>query len=511
MARYDDGGATCHTAGCGYWEGKTGTGTIASPQTNINVRPVEMEGTVQAIPDRGISQATCAKYGVTVEIHKGAITKHHYPDYDKQTGQIVGTKVRVCATKKFQRTGTKDTAGLFGQNTCRGKGKYITITEGELDALAVSEMFDNKWDVVSLNDGAASAKRSIQRELEFLEGYDNIVLCFDNDKAGKQAVEDVKDLFSPGKLKIVTLPAKDAGAMLVERKVKAFTEAWWDAKSYTPSGIVRVSETWKDVLTYRDTPMTPYPYEGLNSLLLGQRSKEIVVWAADTGIGKSQTMREIQSHIIETTTDNVGCLMLEESVAKTTLGWMSFAAGRPLHKELGSLSDEQLRKYWEIASRGDRLVLLDHKGWQNDLETLKQRIRYMAKSLNCRWIILDHLHMALSSIAGASGDWGGIDELMTDLVSIVHECDVGLHLVSHISEERSLRGSKGIAKAADAVIFLERDKHHEDPEIANTTTVIVDKNRFCGDTGIACYLKYDKYTGRMTETSKPEESFPDEF
>ena len=246
---------------------------------------------------------------------------------------------------------------------------------------------------------------------------------------------------------------------------------------------------------------------------MGQRRKEINIWAAETGIGKSQTMREIQDHLVMSTTDEVvGCLMLEESIAKTTLGWMSFKAGRPLHKELNTIPDEELREYWEMASRDDRLVLLDHKGWGNSLETLKARIRYMKHAMGCNTIVLDHLHIALSSVSGASGDWAGIDELMTDFVGMVNELDICLHLVCHTSGERVLRGSKGISKLADAIIFLERDSLNEDPEVANTTAVIVGKNRWAGDVGTACYLKYDPSTHRMTECAAPNTNDePEEF
>jgi twinkle protein len=55
------------------------------------------------------------------------------------------------------------------------------------------------------------------------------------------------------------------------------------------------------------------------------------------------------------------------------------------------------------------------------------------------------------------------------------------------------------------VIGLERNQQHEDPEIRNTTTVRILKNRYAGLTGAACWLKYDNFTGRMSETSKPKE------
>jgi twinkle protein len=503
VAIYDNGGEHCFTPGCSYHI--FGDGSTPSVSDTYRPSKLEMSGVVRKIPDRKLSVETCARFGVTVsQGADGVITHHYYPYYDKVTKDISAVKKRICATKDMPWSGDRSNVGLFGQNLCSGRGKYITVTEGEIDAMAVAEMFDNKWDVVSLRDGAQSAKKDIVRELEFLEGYDNVIICFDEDEHGRKAWDDVKDVFSPNKVKKATLPLKDAGALLAAGRVRDFTKSWWDAKSYQPQGIVKVSETWDEVLKYRDTPSLEYPWGGLNDILQGQRRKEIVVWAAETGIGKSQTMREIQHDIISRNPDEtVGCLMLEESVAKTTLGWMSFMAERPLHKELKTIPDEELRKYWEMATKGDRMVLLDHKGWQNNLDTLLARIRYMKHSMGCNWIVLDHLHIALSSVEGASGDWSGIDELMTNFVGMVHELDIGLHLVCHTSGERSLRGSKGISKLADAVIFLERDKHHNDPEVANTTEVVVDKNRWAGDVGTACYLKYSKETNRMTECPPP--------
>jgi len=108
----------------------------------------------------------------------------------------------------------------------------------------------------------------------------------DQDKAGKEAVNSIKDLFSPQKVKLVTLPEKDAGEMLKQGKVTEFTQCWWAAKSYTPAGIVNIEDTFDAVNAYCDTPSVPYPWVGLNDKLLGQRTPEIVVWAADTGVGK---------------------------------------------------------------------------------------------------------------------------------------------------------------------------------------------------------------------------------
>ena len=74
-----------------------------------------------------------------------------------------------------------------------------------------------------------------------------------------------------------------------------------------------------------------------------------------------------------------------------------------------------------------------------------------------------------------------------------------------------LRGSAAIAQLSDMVIGLERDQQNADAQVRNTTTVRVLKNRYAGLTGAACYLYYDKDTGRMIETSCPVADDKQEF
>jgi twinkle protein len=472
-------------------------------------RPVSA-GVVADMTDRCISKSTCAKYGVTVSMdNDGSVKEHHYPWYN-ETGEIVATKTRFCADKDFTVEGTSSGALLFGQNTCRGHGKYLTITEGEVDCLSVSEMFGRKYDVVSVRNGSGGAKRELKEQLEFIEGYDNIVLCFDNDSEGQKAVSQVKDLFEPGKVIVVKTAMKDANAMLKAGKSVEFLKNWWDGERYTPDGVVHIADTWDAVLKLKNAPSVDYPWAGLNNMLLGQRKREIVVWGAPTGLGKTTVMREVAAHLVKSIPkeQRVGCLMLEESIGKSVVGWCSFAANRPLHKEMKYISDGELRGYWEKATEDNRIVLLEHNGWRNSLDTLKSRIRYMKHALGCEWIILDHLHIALSSVQGASGDWAGIDELMTEFVCMVENLDIGMHLVAHTSDETEFRGTKGIKQQADAAIFLSGDRHAEG-DLSNITKIIVDKSRFAGDVGTAGYLKYDPETGRLAECAAPENT-PDE-
>ena len=523
LARYSDGHAVCFSGGCSHYE--RGDGTV----TKIHTRParsLEMTGVVAAITDRRINQETAKRYGVTVEYGAdGTISKHHYPYYDKDTGDATGTKVRIVESKSFYATGEFSNAGLFGQKAFKSGGKYITVTEGEADAMAVNEMFDGKWPAVSIRSGAAGAAKDIKANLEWLETFENVVICFDNDKAGTEAAKAVLNLFTPNKAKNVTLPMKDAGEMLKARKVADFVREWWNAKAFRPDGIVSGLDTWDMLQEQKDIKSIPYPWDCLNAYTYGFRPRELVTITSGSGMGKSQIMRELEHYLLKNTEDNIGILALEEDIPKTTLGIMSIEANKLLHipEVRAKVTPEEERGYWEQTFGLGRLQLLDHFGSTSE-DDLLGRIRYMAKGLDCKWIILDHLSIVVSDQSNGD-ERKAIDSIMTNLRKIVQETGVGLFLVSHLRRPSGqkahedggkislgeLRGSAAIAQLSDMVIGLERDQQHKDATIRNTTTVRVLKNRFAGLTGPACYLYYDNESGRMLETSCPVSDDKAEF
>lgn len=519
LARYSDGHAVCFSGGCDHYERATGEVIESKPKTN---RKLEMTGVVASIPDRRISEATCKKFGVTVEYDTaGKISKHHYPYFDKDTGAQTGTKSRIVDSKGFYASGTFDNVGLFGQQAFKGGGKYITVVEGEADALAVSEMFDGKWAVVSIRSGASGAVKDIKQNLEWLETFENVVICFDNDKAGQEASRAVLDLFTPNKAKNVKLSAKDAGDMLKERNVQGFIKEWWNAKTYQPDGIIAGLDTWESIVAQEDVQSIPYPWSCLNDMTYGFRERELVTITSGSGMGKSQIVRELEHYLLGATNDNIGILALEEDIPKTALGIMSIEANQTLHLSR-EFSREDKKVFWDRTLGTGRIFMFDHWGSTNE-DNLLSRIRYMAKGLDCKWIILDHLSIVVSD-QETGDERKAIDSIMTKLRQLVQETGVGLFLVSHLRRPSGkahedggqislaeLRGSAAIAQLSDMVIGLERDQQNPDPQVRNTTTVRVLKNRYAGLTGAACYLYYDKDTGRMIETTCPVNDDKQEF
>ena len=519
---YEDGHSFCFV--CSNYEKANGAEpmeTTAPPPAQAPKAPTDNRGFIRALKERGISAATCKKYGVTSTTGAdGSTDTHVYPYYD-ESGDVVATKTRLCKTKGFTSGGTTSGALLFGQNTCRGSGKYITIVEGEVDALSVAEMFQRKFDVVSVRTGAQGAKKELQEQLEFLEGYDAIVLNFDNDKPGKEAVAACQELFEPGKVKVMRTELKDANAMLQAGKSAQWISDFWNAKEYTPAGIVAGVDTWSFIKEYQQTETIPYPWAGLNDMARGIVTPSLVTITSGSGMGKTQLMKELQHYLLKNTEENLGIIPLEESVARASLSMMSIETSRPLHLE-DDIPDSVLRPAWEATMGLGRMYLLDHFG-STSIDSIVSKVRFLAKAHECKFVFLDHLSIIVS--AQESGDERrAIDAIMTRLRKLCEEAKITLFLVSHLSRSPGisheeggrvtlgqLRGSQSIAQLSDLVLACERDQQQDDEDLRNTTTLRVIKNRLTGETGPAAYLKYDKATGRMSEVPKPIEGDTGEF
>ncbi len=524
LSVYSDGHGYCNACGH-YQKDDTGINNFVEKEEEVRImQTVTPRGVSNsAIRDRRISSKITSKFGVTVGFDKaGKVDKHYYPYYDSnESNRLLGYKERTVETKEFQIIGTNKGSGLFGQNANRSGGKYLTITEGELDALSVSEMFDGKWQVVSLKNGSSSASRDVKENLEYIESFDNIVLCFDQDKAGWEAVKSVQDIISVGKLKICKLPMKDASEMLMAGKVKEFTNAWWSSESYTPAGIIKGSDTWEHLLKDENIVTIDYPWRGINGLTYGFRAKELVTITSGAGMGKTSVVKELEAYILNTTDDNLAIIHLEESIERSVKGLMSIEANSPIHipQYERELSLEDKKSLWK-KSVGDRNVYFyDHFGSMSE-DSLLNVIRTYAKSYDCKWIVLDHLSIVVSDQDGTLDERKTIDAIMTKLRKIVQETGVGLFLISHLRRPvgkahedggqislAELRGSSSIAQLSDIVLGLERNQQAEDPIIRNQTTVRVLKNRFSGLTGKACRLQYDSETGRLTEVQEDVEGF----
>jgi twinkle protein len=512
-AVYSDGSGYCFNCKTYYKASEPfvdqGRGKVL-PMTNKavtgQIRPISAY--FGSIPERGITKATCEAYGV---MQTGI--EHYYPFTDAK-GTEVAYKIRSVPDKLFRSQGNIKDALLFGQSMWNKGGKYVTVVEGELDALAAYQMMGSKYPVVSIKNGAASAFKDCQAQYEWLDSFETIVLAFDADEPGRQAADEVAELFG-SKVRIMKMQQgfKDACDYLRENKSAEFVKQWWSAEKYVPDGIIDGADLLELVMQPLPKAQAHYPYLGLNQMTGGIRQQEMVVVTAGSGLGKSQFMREVIWQLLCETQDNIGVMFLEESVKRTALSIMSLAVNKPLHLSEVEIDDTQKKEAFDKTLGSHRLYFYDCFG-STAIDNIISRVRYFAKGLDCRYILLDHVSIVVSD-QGHNDERKALDEIMTKLRMIVQETGVSLFVVSHLRrpdgkghEEgaatslNQLRGSGSIGQLADMVLGLERAAQHEDPIERNTTRVRVIKNRYSGETGKACAVLYDKYTGRMTEINE---------
>jgi len=465
------------------------------------------------LKDRNITAESLEKYGITLGFggdNDDEVSEHYYPYLDK-SNNLVASKVRVVEGKEFFCTGDINAAGLFGKQLCPAGGKYITITEGELDAVSVYQM--TGFPAVSVKS-SSSAVRDIKSDYEYVNSFDNIILCFDRDEGkmnskgemyypGQEAANKVASMFKAGKVKIVNLhPYKDANDFLKVNANEEFKRAWWKAQVYQLDGIVCGNSLW-DEITKKETHLSvPYPFEGLNEQLYGLRTSEMITLTAGTGVGKTTLLKHIAVHIKNTAPEgvNVGMLMLEETLRESSLGLMSVAARAPLHLPTTKVSDAEMeRAFKEVLGEG-RFFFHDHFG-STSIDNIIDKVDKMITQYDCKYIVLDHISIVVSD--QQSGDERrALDEIATKLKTLTVAKDVCLIIVCHLkrvngkpAEEggqislSDLRGTAGIGQLSNLVLALERDLQGGESE-SNRVRIRVLKDRFAGRTGVACELSF---------------------
>jgi len=460
---------------------------------------------IRALTKRGITEETCKhfRYGIGEYNGKPVQIANYMVD-----GEPVAQKLRF-ANKDFTFIGDPKQSLLYGQHLWRDAGKMVVITEGEIDCLSVSQLQSNKWPVVSVQNGAQGAAKSIKKSLEWLERFDTVVFMFDSDEPGITAAKECAALLTPGRAKIATLPLKDANEMLLAGRGKEVIDAIWGAKAFRPDGIVTSKEL-REKLTAPIERGLSWPWPALTNATYGIRTGEIYTLGAGTGMGKSEVWKEVAAHLITTHGQKVGGMFLEETPEHT----LRCIAGK-IDSKLYHLPDVEFSQsdmLHTCDTLSDTLPLYDSFGY-TEYEVIKARLRYLVVSLGCKYIVLDHITALVTGDKDAD-ERRQLDFIMTDLASTVRGLDVALFLISHLStpegkshEEggrvmlKHFRGSRAIGQWSNFVFGIERDQQDENEKMRHTSIFRILKDRYTGRaTGQTFYLKYDQATGRLQET-----------
>lgn len=470
---------------------------MSEPQAGKPLTPVT--DVFRAIPRRGLSEDAIRKYSIDVCMDKTVDVAHRYPYF--KDGEHVANKVRKRTEKSFYWEGNPRDAELFGQHLFpAGSAKGITVVEGELDAPSAWILLGSRYPVVSVPSVGHSLK-AIKANYEYLNSFNEIVFCFDNDTPGQEAAKKAAELFAIGKCRILTLSeGNDPNEYRVNGiDARAFQSEWWKAPRYRIDGLKTGDTMWDEIVNRPSYFAIDYPWPQLNKKTYGIRLSEAVLLMADTGVGKTSIFKEIEHAILTNPTViekgyGVGFLHLEEPNFDTALGLLSIENDKPYHLPDTPRSEEELRQAYDKVLNNDRAIFYDHFG-SNEIDEILAKVRHMAV-MGCRYIFIDHLSIIVSDQSG--DERKQLDEISTKLKTLTMELNIAVFCVIHTNRQGEARGSAGPEKVANIHLLLERDKEALDSWRRNVLKITIKKNRFSGRTGPCLWLYYDELTGRLT-------------
>ncbi len=421
--------------------------------------------------------------------------------------EVVFVKYRKIP-KSFYVSGDAEPS-LFGWQAIPKDCRRVVIVEGELDAIAMHQ-YGHPALSVPIGGGGGNKQQWIENEYERLASYDEVVLALDTDQAGEQAVAEIVKRLGRDRVRIASLPRKDANACLLEGvTAEEVTAAINGARSLDPENL-------KCAADYEDAVWSEFkrmeggeagitlPWGSTSDCML--RPGETSLWAGINGHGKSQVVGQIGVHAM-----NNGkrvCIVSMEFVPPKLLRRLQI-------QQIGVRAPLESQSRMCSKSWRDSLWVFDATG-ANKGDTILEVFAYAARRYGVDLFIVDNL----AKLGIAEDNYAGQAEFVNRLTEFSRAYGVHSILVAHVKksdrgenappEKGDVKGSGGITDLVDTVFTVWRNKPKEALTRANKGVIPMEAENkpdcvlTChkqrnGDREPAYMLDFDNPTFRYSE------------
>jgi replicative DNA helicase len=470
-----------------------------------------------------ITKTVSEKYGVFSRVDENhEPLSRFYPE--TREGELVGYHERILPKDFIKHGNGKSTNELFGQNVFESGQKFLVITTGQEDAMAVAQVLRYEKDdgtefwtpCVSVSCGDESVIKQLKANFQYINSFEKVIFMFDQDEAGQKHVDAACRLVSPGKAYVAKLShnAKDPAELLEKKKASAIKQAFWKAEPFNRTDVLHLNQMWDDFESEDSNVKIPFPqsWNVLNEMMNGGGERgEITLFGALTSIGKSTLVNNFVYNLIENTSFKVGTMYLEGTRREVVRDLLSLDMGENLRKIDRKTFDMEgaKKRFFKNLAEKDQFVFVDHQG-SISTEGIFDKLNYLAKAEGCDVIVIDPVQTAVNS-----SDNSAIIEFMDTLLKFAKETDTYIVVVSHMRKpdsddphnvsEYDLLGSSALNQISYNTILASRDKMAKNPRIRNATKLQMVKCRRTGETGEAGWLRFDDKTTHMYATSDPYE------
>ncbi len=501
-----------------------------SPEELQAVLEEALELPIVEYRSRGLSQATCERFGFRAGLSPEdgeTVISHFYPQ--RREGELVGYRVRGLEPKSFYAIGNGTDCDLGGMDQAQRGDVYtgkLFIFEDELSAasgyqvLVQNSKTTYKPACVWLPYGAGSAASALRRNQRFVQSFQEIVVCMDNDKAGEEGLEKIRSIYPD--IKIARIPKtktkdgkkdiKDANDLVMDGRAQELYNALrYNAAKETPTAAVSVMDCIEDALAKPEWGI-PYPWKGLTDMTYGLIYGELISIGGGVGSGKTLIAHELCSDLIINHNENCGVFMLEETTGATIKNIAGKSASIPFHLPDAEFDPEVLRE--EAMKYNGKLHLYKNFG-QNDWEDIKQCIRFWVVEHGTKFIFLDNITCLVSHLTPSEINTE-VARIASELAGMCNELNFTCFVFSHLNPPQSgpshedggqvrevqFTGSRALMRFSQLILGFERNKQGEGGD-KNMSIIRLLKDRKYGRSG-EIYTKYNPSTGRLTERCPDE-------
>jgi hypothetical protein len=190
----------------------------------------------------------------------------------------------------------------------------LYITEGHWDAIAAIQA---GFPAISIPNGASNM-HWVENCFDFLHSFNRIVLCYDNDKAGREALQIASTKVNRP-IMVVDLPdgCKDLNDVLKAQGVQGVITALAAPKPYSPPEVVRASDL---IERASQTDQAPFEFDTPwgSDFAFKFRASESTVFTAYTGHGKSNMLRQMMTYLSVKHDARIGIASFEDTPVRVT-------------------------------------------------------------------------------------------------------------------------------------------------------------------------------------------------
>lgn len=481
---------------------------------------------------RGISSKTSQYFGVRYEASQtdGSVVRSYYPTTMgilkgiPVSEAISGYKIRTHP-KTFHAVGnTGKDCDLFMQFRFPTHKGFLLICAGEIDALSAYQILrteydkkrDNKYDeiaVISPLTGEGGAAAHLRQHYEWLDQFSKIIVCMDNDEAGRLATEAIVEVLPRGKMFVMNLRHGDVNEYLKKDDAQSFVNDFWGNRPYTPDGIKSSVDGFREVRDELLKPritLPPYMHVLQDRMGGGILQGRIVNIIAATSAGKSTHANRMVYHWIFNSPITPTIISLEATAAQYNIDLLqthlrqNFTFGKTGEEIIEFMDQPWVQdKIQELCFREDgspRYYIIDERS--GDISGIEEQMEIMFRKHGSKLFLVDVLTDLLrGSNSEKSEDHMTYQKMVAKeggtIINVHHTTKIPLGLDGKMRQvtEYDAFGTSSFVQSAAINIVLNRDKIDDNELDKNTTDVSMPKCRG-GKTGDAgqWYFDFDTST-----------------